>query len=328
MKRIAIAALAAVLFLVNMITVFAADSSIKAAGADSAKGKYTVVSAVSNREYSFKENFYVSCDEYETDPNKAYSTDIVDPDVTITLRNNETGIESVYKKDAYASYTLFCTTAIVSETTELDAILYIADLGGDYGISDVEIPTKITVTSDAATAKAAKYDTAYFGEDVQMVEDKDFICTVDGDDIESSDVHIRLLNKPELSEVTLHNVEAMRLDTFTSADAAISLDDTFVTRGINVLDGFFAIPGKVTLSDGSVYPFYLPVTVGSESDATPDSPSKVVKTETKDSAAPNSANSNAIQTGANLAAIITAGVLMVGAALCLICFMIRKKRRT
>lgn len=328
-----------VCIMVFILTAVGTTSALAASTEDSASigGSYSVVSAVVNRDYDFKYDFhdsYLYDDDFYTEG--IFKLDDYNGDVTITLKNNATGKSFVYEKEPQAEWSVKASVDhLLYETAQLDAAVHIYDLGGEYGIQEVDVPVKITVNSSRDSADFHKYP-SYEGSHTAMYEGEDFSIAYDP----SSDgkATITLLKKPWLFILSLYNVETGQLESFDPEDSTFE----FPTE-VEVTDYdpsrrsfWFYIPSKLIMDDGYEFHFTLSVNGFCKSGSTEDSVkpssdssdpsaangdkggvSSTYRTATPDSGSTSGTvrqNAGAVKTGETASAIILAVTVLITAA--------------
>lgn len=336
-KRILVCLLSLVITVITATSAFAAstgDAGIPLGNDGLSGAAYSVVSAVVNREYDFKDDFYDSYlydDDFYTEG--IFRLNDYNGDVTFTIKNNDTGEEFIYEKTPQAEWSVKASVDhLLYETSQIDASVYIYDLGGDYGIEEVDVPVKITVVSSSDSAffhKYPSYDATYSA----MNEGEDF--SVDYDSSESGGkAKITLLKKPWLFSLSLYNAESGQLEDYDPEDhefefpTEVEVDDFDPSSE----SFWFYIPGKLIMDDGHTFGFTLSVNGFRKKAATVDSVDApaVVSEETEpvkgnaatpDSAGTSSQNTNAVkqsagavQTGEPVRAIVLTVALMLIAA--------------
>ena len=290
------------------------SASSVAAGAIPSTVGYSVVSAVVNKEYDFKDDFqdsYPYDEDFYTEG--IFTLDDYNADITLTLKNNATGDTFIYEKTPQAEWSVKASVDhLLYETSQLDAAVHIYDLGGDYGIQEVDVPVKITVVSSLYSADYHKYP-SYEGNHTAMYEGVDF--SVDYDSLSDGKARITLLKKPWLFSLSLYNAESRQLEDYDPENAdfefptEVEVTDFDPTRG----SFWFFIPGKLTMDDGYDFHFTMSVNGFLKNKATPDS-AKASPDSVKPSAKTTGANFHAIQTGEGSGAYFLLAVLMISAA--------------
>lgn len=312
---------------VIILTVFGTTSVSFAATADSVApvggAKYSVVSVVVNREYDFRDDFH---DSYPYDEDfyseGIFRLDDYNGDVTITLRNNSSGEQFAYEKTSEAEWSVKASIdRLLYETEQIDASVHIYDLGGDYGIQEVDIPVKITVISSLYSADYHKYP-SYEGAYTAMYEGEDFFV-----DYADGKATVTLLKKPWLFSLSLYNAETGQIEHFDPDDYEYVFPTTAEVDDYDPSsDSFwFFIPGQLILDDGYVYHFDMGINGFLNKKATDDS------TATPDSVNPSSMKSDSIeqspgtvQTGAPVGMIVFAAAALIVSAFVILYFRKRK----
>lgn len=330
-------------FLCVMPATAAQKDTFVAAG----EGDYSVVSAVVNKTYDFKDDFH---DSYPYDEDfyteGIFELDDYKGDVTITLKKNSTGEEFVYEEQPGAEWTV--KTAIdyllYDDTTELDAVVHIYDLGGDYGIADEDVPVKITVNSSLYEADFHKYP-SYDYSYTSMVEGEHFTIDYDPSSTDGK-ATINILMIPNTFELCLYNVETKEREYFDQETNTYEFPTQVEITDFDPSKGsfwFHLFDSKLIMDDGYVFEFTLSVDA-KRKNATEDEPVKPTENNiettsptenaddgaTKDStpASPDSSATKdsvnkAVKTGEPYAVFYAAGVLIaLGVAL----IVISKKR--
>ena len=222
---------------------------------------YSVVSAVVNREYDFVKDFH---DSYPYDEDfrtlGIFELDDYNGDVTLTLKNNSTNETFVYEKNDQTEWSVKASVDhLLYETTQLDAQVHIYDLGGDYGIEEVDIPVTITVVSSQYSADAQKYP-GYDGAYTAMYEGEDFTVEYDP----SSPDHkatVKLLKSPWLFSLSIYNVETKEAEDHDTDNSVFEFPtEAEVTDFDPSSESFwFYLPSKLIMEDG--YPFAFTMSV-------------------------------------------------------------------
>lgn len=264
MKKILVCMLAALMLIMSLTTAFAAadlSSTKDQIGSDD----YTVVSVVVNKSYDFKDDFH---DSYPYDED--FCTEGIfrmrdhEPDVTLTLKENSTGEEFVFEKnsetvwyvDAEVDYLLY-------ETAQIDAALVIEDLGGDYGITDAQVPVTVTVVSSLYSADFHKYPS--YIANTSMKEGESF--TVDYD-ASSSDgkATITVLKLPHIFILEIYNVETRQTEYYDDENGNFEFE-----KEIEITDYdpsrkafWFFVPCTLVMEDGYRFEFILSVDARTE----------------------------------------------------------------
>lgn len=336
-----------VCMLVFVMTIIGTASAVSASTDDSAGtgGSYSVVSAVVNREYDFIDDFHDSF-LYDSDfyTEGVFKLDDYNGDVTLKLKNNATGEEFIYEKTPQAEWSVKASVDhLLYETAQIDAAVHIYDLGGDYGIEEVDIPVKITVVSSFDRACAQKYP-AYDVTYTAMVEGVDFSVDYDASASDGK-ATVKLLKKPWLFSLCLYNVETGQAEDYDPEDhefefpTEIEVDDFDPSSK----SFWFYIPGKLIMNDGYVFDFTMSVDGLRKKAATEDSADKPAAgvsegaehskgtAATPDSARTSSTNSNAVRQSAGAvktgepveAVVFTVSVMIISAC---IAFYIKKRK--
>lgn len=301
---------------------------------------YSVVSAVVNREYDFKEDFH---DSYPYDEDfytvGVFELDDYNGDVTLTLKNNSTNETFVYERNAQTEWSVKASVDhLLYETTQLDANVHIYDLGGDYGIEEVDIPVTITVVSSQDSANAQKYP-SYDGAYTAMYEGEDF--TVEYDPSSPNKATVKLLKTPWLFSLAVYNVETKEAEYHETDDSVFEFPmEAEVTDFDPSCSTFwFHLPSKLIMEDGYPFEFTMSIQGKLNKKSTDDSAEKPDATDapsidgsakdgsTSDSAAtPDSGkasnkndggvkqSSGAVKTGDSVGTLILAGLLLITAA--------------
>ena len=347
-KRIIVFMLAFVMTVIAATSAFAAsteDTVIPSDNNGQGSAAYSVVSAVVNREYDFVADFHDSFlydDDFRTEG--IFKLDDYNGDVTITLKNNSTGEEFVYEKEPEAEWSVKASVDhLLYETSQIDASVYIYDLGGDYGIKETDVPVKITVVSSFESACAQKYPSCD-GSYTAMYEGEDF--TVDYD-ASSSDgkAKVTLLKKPWLFSLSIYNVETGQAEDYDPKDHEFEFPTEIEVEDFDPSSEsfWFYVPGKLKMDDGYVFNFTMSVNGFCKQAATEgstDDPAAIVSEGTEpskgsaatpDSAGASSQNTNAVkqsagavQTGDPVGTIIFTVSLMIVSAF--IAFYIKKRK--
>lgn len=329
-----------VCMLAFMITVISSTSALAVSteGGASTGGAYSVVSAVVNREYDFLTDFYDSFlydDDFYTEG--IFRLDDYNSDVTLTLRNNTTGDTFIYEKTPQAEWSVKASVDhLLYETSQIDASVHIYDLGGDYGIQEVDVPVKITVVSSYDSAHAQKYPSCD-GSYTAMYEGEDF--TVDYDaSAPGSKATVKLLKKPWLFSLRIYNVETGQAEDYDPDDYVYEFPTEAEVDDFDPSsDSFwFFIPGKLIMDDGYAFGFTMSINGFRKQAATEDGGERTEPSKgsaaTPDYAGASSQNPNAvnqsagaIKTGAPVGAIILTASILILSALIVFCL---KKRKT
>ena len=338
LKRILVCLLALVLMVVCMTSGFAAATEDTAPlGGDAA---YSVVSAVVNREYDFAADFHDSYpydEDFETVG--IFELDDYNGDVTLTLKNNSTGEEFVYEKNADTEWSVKASVDhLLYETTQFDAAVRIYNLGGEYGIENVDVPVTITVVSSQYSADVHKYP-SYDGSWTAMYEGEDFTVEYDPSSSDGK-ATIHLLKSPWLFSLRIYNVETKEAEYHDTDDSEFVFPtEAEVTDFDPSKRSFwFFLPSKLIMEDGYEFEFTMSVqgflkekqTDGSDDQsggkASDDSATKDSAPASPDSKNTNSGNKKAVQTGDSPTAFILAGAFLIAAAV--FAFFGRKRRTT
>lgn len=327
MKKILVCMLAVLLVLFSMTTAFAAADA-KATDDEAAVGEYSVVSAVVNRSYDFKEDFHDSYpydEDFRTEG--IFKLNDVDPDVTLTLKNNSTGEEFVYEKNAETEY--YVRTQIdylLYETTELDAVLNIVTLGEEYDINDVDIPVTIKVVSSQYSADFHKYPS--YVAITSMTEDDSYTLKFDPTASKCT-ATVTVLKLPHIFQLSLYNVETKQTEYYDDTNGVFKFQEK-----VEVVDFkpsctrfWFFVPVTLVMDDGYEYEFTLSVdalrknnplvnptdapTVAPTDKSTKDSPATSDSSGTTNG---SKTDSGAVQTGDSIAAFILSLTVLIAAA--------------
>ena len=347
-KRIIVFMLASVMTVVAATSAFAAptgDTVIPSDNNGQGSATYSVVSAVVNREYDFKDDFHDSFlydDDFYSEG--IFKLDDYNGDVNLTLKNNSTGEEFVYEKEPEAEWSVKASVDhLLYETSQIDASVYIYDLGGDYGIKETDVPVKITVVSSFESACFHRYP-SYDGSYTTMHEGEDF--TVDYDASSSNgNAKVTLLKKPWLFSLSIYNVETGQVEDYDPKDHEFEFPTEIEVEDFDPSSKsfWFYIPGKLKMNDGYVFNFTMSVKCFRKQAATEsstDDPAAIVSegaepskgsAATPDSARASSQNTNAVkqsaravQTGDPVGTIIFTVLLMIVSAF--IAFYIKKRK--
>ncbi len=352
MKKIIICMLTVLLAFAGSTLALAAsnDDGGFSAGAEAAESTrtgaaYSVVSAVVNREYDFKEDFH---DSYPYDEDFCtegiFNLDDYNGDVTLTLENNSTSERFVFERNADTEWSVKASVDhLLYETAQIGAAVHIYDLGGDYGIRDTDIPVTITVKSSQYSADFHKYPS--YNAYTVMHEDKDF--TVDYD-ASSSDrkAAIRVLKIPHLFELEVYNTETKQIEYYDDENAEFVFQENVEVPDYDPARAsfWFYVPCKLPMNDGyefeftlSVYAFHNKSSGGTEATtaapteeestaasgteqdrpsapATGDSASSTSDSGKAFSQTPDSSSGGAVQTGEPVRAFVAAAMLLIMAA--------------
>lgn len=337
MKRI-LACLFALILATCCITPALAATEDAAPQGDQAP--YSVVSAVVNREYDFAKDFH---DSYPYDEDfytvGVFELDDYNGDVTLTLKNNSTSETFVYEKNDQTEWSVKASVDhLLYETTQLDANVHIYDLGGDYGIQEVDIPVTITVVSSQDSANAQKYP-SYDGAYTAMYEGEDF--TVEYDPSSPNKATVKLLKTPWLFSLAVYNVETKEAEYHETDNSVFEFPmEAEVTDFDPSSESFwFYLPSKLIMEDGYPFAFTMSVQGFRNKKATDDSPAATeapsADGSAKDSATSDSAatsdsktsskndggvkqSGGAVKTGDSAGTLILAGSLLIAAAFIMI----------
>ena len=278
-KRIIICIFTVALAAACVTSVFTAAPASAAPQGDQVT--YSIVSAVVNREYDFKDDFhdsYLYDDDFYTEG--VFELDDYNGDVTLTLKNNSTGEEFVFERNSQTEWSVKASIDyLLYETTQLNAQVHIYDLGGDYGIQDVDIPVTITVVSSLYSAdyhKYPSYDHSYAG----MVEGTDFSVEYDA----SSPDHkatIKLLKTPWLFFLRVYNVETKEAEYYETDNSVFEFPTEVEVTDFDPSSStiWFHIPSKLIMEDGYPFNFTLSVNGHLNKKSTDDSPERPASTE-------------------------------------------------
>ena len=262
MKRIIVCMLALALAVIGMTSVFAAsaEDSLAPQGKNAEVGAaYSVVSAVVNRTYDFKEDFhdsYLYDDDFRTEG--IFRLDDYNGDVTLTLKNNSTGEQFVYERNDQTEWSVKATVDhLLYETAQLDASVCIYDLGGDYGIRDTEIPVAITVVSSQYSAdfhKYPNYDISYYS----VTEGEDFTLDYDASS-PGGKATVKFTKKPWLFFLSLYNAETGETEYYSPDDSEFVFPTEVEVEDFDPsCDSFwFFFPGKLIMEDGYEFEFTM-----------------------------------------------------------------------
>lgn len=345
MKKLLAFVLVMMLAFLCVMPVTAAKNAGTVAGTGASD--YSVVSAVVNKTYDFKDDFH---DSYPYDEDfyteGIFELDDYKGDVTITLKKNSTGEEFVYEEQPDAEWTV--KTAIdylLYETTELDAAVHIYDLGGDYGITDEDVPVKITVNSSLYEADFHKYP-SYDYSYTSMVEGEHFTIDYDPSSADGK-ATITILKIPNTFELCLYNVETKQREYFDQETNTYEFPTQVEITDFDPSKGsfwFHLFDSKLIMDDGYVYEFTLSVDAKRKK-ATEDEPVKPTDNNTEttspsenaddgatkdstpsspDSSATKDSTTKAVKTGEPFAVYFAAGVLI---AIAIALIVISRKRR-
>ena len=360
MKKIIILTLAVLTALTGLTTAFAATDPAASQGEIPSGNKagdpsYSIVSAVVNKTYDFKYDFH---DSYPYDEDfytvGIFELDDYNGDVTLTLKNNGTGEEFVFERNADTEWSVKATVDhLLYETAQVDAAVHIYSLGGEYGIEETDIPVEITVVSSRDSADFHKYP-SYDGSWTSMYEGEDF--TVD-EDPSSADgkAAIHLLKTPWLFSLCLYNAETKETEYYETDDAVFEFPTEAEVSDFDPSRGcfWFFLPSKLIMDDGYEFEFTMSVQgflkerptangaketdaaedAGDVSDDAAGKGSATKDSATKDSApaSPDSAEKTgtggkkAVQTADSATVFILGGLLLIAAA---VCAWLGRKRRT
>ena len=254
MKKILVCLLAVLLVLTTTIP------AVAAAGADVAPSgdTYSVVSAVANTTYDFKEDFHDSYpydEDFETVG--IFELNDYNGDVTLTLKNNTTGETFVYEKTATAEWAVKASVDhLLYENTQLDAVVHIYNLGQPYGISETDIPVTISVNSSQYSADFHRYP-SYYANTV-MYEDVDY--TLDYN-FTTKKAKLTIMQVPRLFWMDVYDVVTKQTVTFDQDNANFVFADELEIKNYDTSSRsfWFFIPSKLILEDGYEYEFTLSV---------------------------------------------------------------------
>ncbi len=299
MKRILSCLFAVILAASCMTTAFAATLENAAPLGD--KVTYSVVSAVVNREYDFVKDFH---DSYPYDEDfiteGIFKLDDYNGDVTLTLKNNSTNETFVYEKNDQTEWSVKASVDhLLYETTQLDANVHIYDLGGDYGIEEVDIPVTITVVSSQYSADAQKYP-SYEGAYTAMYEGEDF--TVEYDPSSPDKATVKLLKSPWLFSLSIYNVETKEAEDHDTDNSVFEFPtEAEVTDFDPSSESFwFYLPSTLIMEDGYPFAFTMSVHGFRNKKATDDSPAATeapsADGSAKDNATSDSATNDSVAT--------------------------------
>ena len=288
MKRILACFFALILAACCITPAFAAATEDAAPQGENAT--YSVVSAVVNREYDFAEDFH---DSYPYDEDfytvGVFKLDDYNGDVTLTLKNNSTSETFVYEKNDQTEWSVKASVDhLLYETTQLDAQVHIYDLGGDYGIGEVDIPVTITVVSSQYSADSQKYP-SYDGSYTAMYEGEDF--TVEYDPSSPDKATVKLLRTPWLFSLSIYNVETKEIEYHETDDSVFEFPmEAEVTDFDPSSDSFwFYLPSKLIMEDGYPFAFTMSVQGFRNKKATDDSAPAATEAQSVDGSAKDSA---------------------------------------
>ena len=340
MKKIVVCVLAVLLALTGTISAFSAATADVAPLGD----QYSVVSAVVNKTYDFKDDFHDSYpydEDFETEG--IFKLDDYCGDVTLTLKNETTGETFTYQKTDTGEWTVKASVDhLLYETTQLDAQVHIYDLGGPYGITETDIPVTITVNSSQYSADFHRYP-SYFANTPMYESRGDYTLDYDAS---TKKAKITVNQIPKLFWIDIYDVETKQTLTFDQENGNFVFGTEAEVENYDPSCGmfWFFIPGTLIFDDGYEFNFTLSVT-GYPQKSTPDSApekqddkgnddSKDDNPATDDSAkatpdsgaaSPDSSSKNAVKTGDSVSAFVLAGVLMIiGAAVLMMSFRKRK----
>jgi hypothetical protein len=334
MKQI-LACIFALILTVSYTTPAQAAALESAAPQGDDKATYSVVSAVVNREYDFVKDFH---DSYPYDEDfrtlGIFELDDYNGDVTLTLKNNSTNETFVYEKTDQTEWSVKASVDhLLYETTKLDAQVHIYDLGGDYGIEEVDIPVTITVVSSQYSADAQKYP-GYEGAYTAMYEGEDF--TVEYDPSSPDKATVKLLKSPWLFSLSIYNVETKEAEDHDTDNSVFEFPTEAEVTDFDPSSGsfWFYLPSKLIMEDGYPFAFTMSVHGFLSKKATDDSAEKPAASDngsvkdgaTNDSAAtPDSAKTSnkndggvkqsggAVKTGDSVETLILAVVILLTA---------------
>lgn len=352
MKKTIIFVLAVVLAVVGNTAVLAASTDdggfsqgAELTGRTETAAAYSVVSAVVNREYDFKEDFH---DRYPYDEDfyteGIFSLDDYNGDVTLTLEDNSTGKQFAFERNADTELTVKASVDhLLYETAQIDAAVHIYDLGGDYGITDEDIPVTITVKSSQLSADFHKYPS--YNADTVMHEGKDYTIEYDASS-SSRKAKITVLKIPHIFMLEVYNTETKQIEYYDDENADFTFEENIEISDYDPSGSsfWFYVPCKLLMKDGYEFEFTLSVwafpqkadsdttepaltsdntesstasgsadkkpsgdATSSSAFATPDSGKAASQT-------PDSANKNAVQTGEPIRTFILAGLFLVMSA--------------
>ena len=339
LKRFFVCIFAFILTVIGTSSAFAAstEDSVLPQGDSARDAAYTIVSAKVNREYDFKDDFhdsYLYDDDFYTEG--IFRLDDYNGDVTLTLKNNTTGEVFTYERNPKTEWSVKAALDhLLYETAEIDAAVHIYDLGGEYGIKEVDIPVKITVISSLYSADFHKYP-SYEGSYTAMYEGEDFSVSYDASS--GGKATITLLKEPWLFSLGLYNVETGQIEYYETDDAEfefpteVEVDD----YDPSCSSFWFSFPSKLIMDDGYVFEFTMSVNAFRKNSSTADTaapdngeisaPSKAAadttdsdigNTSTLDSAAVKQ-SFGAVKTGERAGAIaLSASVLIASAFIAL-----------
>lgn len=307
---------------------------------------YSVVSAVVNREYDFRDDFH---DSYPYDEDFCtvgiFELDDYNGDVTLTLKNNSTSETFVYEKNDQTEWSVKASVDhLLYETTQLDAQVHIYDLGGDYGIEEVDIPVTITVVSSQYSADAQKYP-GYEGAYTAMYEGEDF--TVEYAPSSPDKATVKLLKSPWLFSLSIYNVETKEAEDHDTDNSVFEFPTEAEVTDFDPSSGsfWFYLPSKLIIEDGYPFTFTMSVHGYRNKPSTDDSFDRPAATEdgtgtdasiddaTKDSSAKGGSTSDsaatpdsgkasdkagAVKTGDSAILLILGALLLIAAAFILL----------
>lgn len=330
MKKVFVIVLAVMIMLMSAATALAAATEDAAVplGADAA---YSVVSAVVNRTYDFADDFH---DSYPYDEDfyteGVFELDDYNGDVTLTLKNNSTGEEFVFERNADTEWSVKASVDhLLYETAQLDAAVHIYTLGGEYGIEEVDVPVTITVVSSQYSADVHKYP-SYDGSWTSMYEGEDFTVDYDPSSADGK-ATIRLLKTPWLFSLRIYNVETKEAEYHDTDDSVFEFPTEAEVADFDPSKSsfWFFLPSKLIMDDGYEFDFTMSVngrlkkqpTDGSDDKPDTSDDKATDDSATKDSApaSPDSAgktasgNRKAVQTGDSPTAFMIAGLFLIAA---------------
>ena len=319
MKRLFVCILSVLIMIPGVTAAFAAEGAD--ATADEAGGAgYSVVSAVVSGSYDFKDDFYDSYlydDDFYTEG--VFRMRDHDPDVTLTLKDNGTGEELVYEKnDRTEWYISASVDYLLYETAQIGAVLIIDDLGGAYGIKDIEVPVTVTVESSLYSADHHKYPS--YNANTVMYEGEDYTIEYDASSPESR-AEITILKLPRIFVLEVYNVETGQIEFYDGDNGEFVFDKELVITGYDPSRGsfWFFVPCALVMDDGYELEFTLSVNAFPKASPTAE-PGTAPGSSTDDSvyASPDSpdgsADGGAVQTGDPMAAYILAAAVLIAAA--------------
>lgn len=308
---------------------------------------YSVVSAVVNKEYDFKQDFHDSYpydEDFRTEG--IFKLDDYNGDVTLTLKNDSTSETFVYEKNDQTEWSVKASVDhLLYETTQLDAQVHIYDLGGDYGIEEVDIPVTITVVSSQYSADAQKYP-GYEGAYTAMYEGEDF--TVKYDPSSPDKATVKLLKSPWLFSLSIYNVETKEAEDHDTDNSVFEFPTEAEVTDFDPSSGsfWFYLPSKLIMEDGYPFAFTMSVHGFRNKKATDDSPAATEAPSADGSAKDNATNdsatndsaatpdsgkttnkADAVKTGDSAILLILGALLLIAAAFILFYTKRRKQIR-